>query len=182
MEHNLAIFEMLKGEYESAVEHFESAITFWISKKLSLFEKIDTWNLFLALDMIDQNEDLKKQKLLFFNSIGRYHKSIELDLFLIHQFADISDLFGDKSASICWLERGLKESVKMENLFDIALYFEARLGSFSILRFKEQFNDPLSRIQKMRQKYCTIFGDSENFLVVLENNFYLLRKDPILSQ
>jgi hypothetical protein len=176
-EHNLGLFEMLNGEYAAAVAHFESALKFWVSEHIPLLEEIDTWNLALALQMIGKNPGPGKQKGRLFDVLGKRPVSPELRLFLIRQFADSSDLFGDKSASTHWLERGIKDSAKLEDFFEIALYFEARLGSFDILGSNnEQQNSSLSKAQAMRENCCTTLGDTENFMVVIEKKFYLLRE------
>lgn len=182
-EHNLGLFEMLNGEHAAAVSHFQSASKFWASEHNPLLEEIDTWNLALALERAGGNGGPGKRKHLLLNILGKRQASTELRLFLIRQFADISDLFGDKSASTRWLERGLKDSARLEDFFDIALYFEARLGSFNILGSNnEQRNSSLSKAQAMRENCCRTLGDTENFMVVIEKKFYLLREDLMHSE
>ena len=182
-EHNLGLFEMLNREYAAAVSHFQSASKFWAMEHISSLEEIDTWNLALALERIGRDAGPGKQKRLLFNLFGKKQTSADLRLFLIRQFADISDLFGDKSASTRWLERGLKDSAKLEDFFDIALYFEARLGSSNILGSNtEQLNSSLSKAHAMRDKCCRTLGDTENFMVVIEKKFYLIREELIHSE
>jgi len=182
-EHNLGLFEMLNGEYTAAVSHFKSALKFWASEHIPLLEEIDTWNLALALERIGRDAGLEKQKHLLFDILGKNQASPELRLFLVRQFADISDLFGDKSASTHWLERGLKDSATLKDFLDIALYFEARLGSPNILGSNdEQLNSSLNRAQAMRENCCRMLGDTENFMVVMEKKFYLLREELMHSE
>jgi len=182
-EHNLGLFEMLNGEYAAAASHFQSSLKFWASEHIPLLEEIDTWNLALALERTGNDESPEKQKRLLLDRLGKRQASTELRLFLIRQFADISNLFGDKYASTQWLERGLKDSATLEDFFDIALYFEARLGSFNILGSNnEQLNSLLSKAQVMRENCCMILGDTGNFMVVIEKKFYLLREELMHSE
>jgi hypothetical protein len=169
---------MLNGEYAAAASHFQSSSKFWASEHIPLLEEIDTWNLALALERTGNDATPGKQKRLLLDRLGKRQTSTELRLFLIRQFADISDLFGDKSASTQWLERGLKDSANLEDFFDIALYFEARLGSFNILGSnKEQLNSSLRKAQAMRENCCMTLGDTGNFMVIIEKKFYLLREE-----
>jgi hypothetical protein len=182
-EHNLGIFEMLNREYTAAASHFRSALKVWALERFPLLEEIDTWNLALALERAGRDAYLGKGKSLLFDILGKKQTTTEFRLFVIRQFADISDLFGDKSASTRWLERGLQESMMSKDFFDIALYFEARLDSFKILGGNdEQQNSSLCKARAMRENYCTILGDTENFMVVIEKKFYLLREDAIYSE
>jgi hypothetical protein len=182
-EHNLGLFEMLNGEYAAAVSHFQSASKFWVSNYIPLLEEIDAWNLALALERTGRDVSPRKQKCLLFDLLGKKQTSTELRLFLVRQFADISDLLGDESASTRWLERGIKDSATLEDFFDIALYFDARLGSFNILgSTNEQRNSVLSKAQAMRENCCRTLGDTENFMVVIEKKFYLLREELMHSE
>jgi len=182
-EHNLAIFEMLHGEPQAAVTHFESALEYWVSEQIPLLEEIDSWNFHLSFDKISKDIMSIKQKHMLIDLLAKTQSSAELRLFLIRQFADISELFGEKYALKRWLERGLTESALQQDFFDIALYFEARLGSIGILGSTEaERNKELSKAQTMRENYCKVFGDTENFIVVIDKKFYLLREELILNE
>jgi hypothetical protein len=181
-EHNAGLFEMLNGEYPAAVSHFQSAAKVWASERIPLLEEIDRWNLALLMETLGGNAGSREHKDTLFDTLGKSQTSPELRLFLIRQFADVSDLFGDKSASTHWLEIGLKDSAMLKDFFDIALYFEARLGSFGILGDNEpQRSSSLGRAQAMRENYCRMLGDTENFMVVIEKKFYLLREEFMRS-
>jgi len=174
---------MLNGEYAAATSHFQSALKFWASECIPLLEEIDTWNFALALERTDSANHQEKQKRLLFDLLGKRQTPIEWRLFLFRQLADISDLFGDKFASTRWLEKGLRESAKLDDFFDITLYFEARLGSFKILGSNdEQQNSALSKARAMRENCCTILGDAENFMIPIERKFYLLRENLMHSE
>lgn len=177
-EHNLGIFEMLHGEPQAAVGHFEASLKYWVSEQIPLLEEIDRWNFNLALDRIRKDISSIKHKQLLTNLLAKKQSSFELRFFLIRQFADVSEIFGENFSLRLWLERGLQESSLIPDFFDLALYFEARLGSMGILGSTEKDrNIALSRVQTMRENYCKILGDTENFIIVIEKKFYLLRKE-----
>jgi hypothetical protein len=151
-------------------------VEFWKSAKYKLLEDIDCWNLCLANEKLGRTGVWQKDMLPDF--LGKKQSSIEWRLFLIRQCADISDLFMDKSGARRWLERGILETVNSEDFFDLALYFEARLGSFDILgSTDDQQKSTLNNIRSMRENCCKTLGDTGNFMVVIEKKFYLLSEE-----
>jgi hypothetical protein len=159
------------------VDHFESALRYWISAQIPVFEAIDRWNFAVAKDKISKDLSSTKEKHHLINYLSRKQSSDELRLFLIRQFADVSELFRDKFSLECWLERGFKESTSISGYSDLALYFEARFGSFGILgSTEEDRKHVLSKVDAMRDNFCRIIGDTENFIVVMDKKFYLLRE------
>jgi hypothetical protein len=182
-EHNLAIFEMLHGEPQAAVGHFEASLKYWASEQIPLLEEIERWNFNLALDRTSKDITSIKQKHLLIELLAKGQSSVELHFFLIRQFADISEIFGEKFALRLWLDRGLQESALIPDFYDLALYFEARLGSIGILGSTEKDRTiALSGVQTMRENYCKTLGDTENFIVVIEKKFYLLREELIYNE
>lgn len=183
VEHNLAIFQMLCGEPQLASSNFGSSLKYWTSEKNSLLEEIESWNFSLAFDRISKDITSTIQKHSLINRLGKNYSSVELKLFLIRQFADISELFGDQLTLKLWLQRGLQESARSDELFYLALYFEARLGSQGILGSTEKDREnALSQAHTMREKYSNVLGNTENYIVVIDKNFYLLREDLLHCQ
>jgi hypothetical protein len=176
IQHNLGLFEMLNHKYTVAVSHFESASKFWFSERTPLLEKVDSWNLTLARERAGEGGSPERQIRTLLANLEEGQVPIELRLFLILQFAEIADLLFDKLISKMWLEKGVECSSQFDDFSEIALYFEARLGSFGILGCTEdERRSTLGKLQAMIEKYSTTFGDTENFIVVAGKKFYLLR-------
>ncbi len=174
---------MICGEPLLACSNFESSLKYWITEKIPLLEEIDRWNFSLAFDRISKDITSTIQKHSLINQLAKKQSSIELMLFLIRQFADISEVFSDRFTLKLWLQRGLQESAKLEDFFDMALYFEARLGSPEILGSTEKDRDKaLSQAQIMRENHCKILGDTENYIVAIDKKFYLLREGLINNE
>ena len=178
LEHNLGIFEFINGEPQSACTHFKSALEYWRSTKNQLLEEIDKWNYALALDRVNNGIKSIEEKLSLVNMLAKKQSSAELRFFLILQFADISQLFGAIFPLQLWLKRGLQESAVLPDFVDLALFFEGRLGSPFILGSTEKDRkETLGNVAGMKDKYCKILENGENFIVVIDNQFYLLNEE-----
>jgi hypothetical protein len=177
IEHNLGIFEMINKEYTCATDHFESALEFWAKERHSLLEEIDTWNLCLALECVGKEVAPERHKGQLFDTLVK-SQDIGLRLFLIRQFADISNMFGDVFASKRWLAKGIIQSADIEEFHILSLHFEERLGSSGVMGIiKEERQSAEEYLQSLREKYCTILGNTENFAVCIDKKFYLLKED-----
>jgi hypothetical protein len=175
MEHNLGIFELINKDYQSATQHFQSALNFWELEGLTLHKRIDEWNLALALERTGRPAIAETKKRLL-ASLDNEHVATALRIFLICQFAYFSDVFRERDASKYWFGRGLIDLSLLDDLSGTALYFESRMGSSKILGENEERNKILTKIQAFRERYCTILGNTEDFLVIFERKFYLLRQ------
>ncbi len=142
-----------------------------------LLEEIDKWNYALALDRVSKGTESIEEKVSLVNTLAKKQSSAELRFFLILQFADISQLFGAIFPLRLWLERGLQESAVIPDFADLALFFEGRLGSPFILGSTEKDRkETLGNVASMKDKYCKILENTENFIVVIDNQFYLLNE------
>jgi hypothetical protein len=178
LEHNLGIFEFIFGEPQSACTHFKSALEYWRSTNNQLLEEIDKWNYALALDRVNKGTKSNEEKVSLVNTLAKKQSSAEVRFFLILQFADISQLFGAIFPLQLWLERGLQESAVIPDFADLALFFESRLGSPFILGSTEKDRKKtLGNVASMKDKYCKIFENAKNFIVVIDNQFYLLNEE-----
>jgi hypothetical protein len=178
MEHNLGIFEMLNKEYQAAANHFQSALKFWEFEGFegsTLHKRIDEWNLAMAIERMGKSTFAETKKHLL-DVLEKDTIPTALRIFLICQFAEFSDIFGEKIASKYWFGKGLIDLSILEDLSETALYFESRIGSTEILGDKDERSKILEKMQTFREKYCTILGETEDFIVVFERKFYLLRQ------